>query len=368
MKTWVKKLIHQFDLDWNTQKGGTQNPPDIDISDEKATLLYILDVYNKNLFEIDKQPIRKVREVLDEFTKALVQPQGADTEKLLFRVRQFFSSYRVDEYSYIQSTFEDFKSIIWDFADQLGEDAKVEEEKEKQVKSSLNELREAVESNSIETLRSKSREFIDMYMELQNYRETSRSERLKQVQHNLQLTKKQLVEANQNLMVDHLTQAYNRRSFDEHLKKCIKMHEFSGSPVTMLALDIDFFKKINDAYGHDIGDFVLIECVKILKEVFNTPNDFIARIGGEEFCVVLSDCEENQAVRRTEELLERIRKEVFVHGKFDIRFTLSVGVAQLKAGENKEVWHKRADEALYHSKKTGRNRWTVSGFEAKKAV
>ncbi len=367
MKTWVKKLISQFDLDWNSKEAQSAGKP-IDISDEKATLLYMLDVYNKNLFEIDKQPIRKVREVLDEFTKALVSPETQDTEKLLFRIRQFFSAYRVDEYSYIQSTFEDFKGIIWDFADQLGEDARVEEEKEKEVKNNLQQLREAVESNSIDVLRAKSREFIDMYVELQNYRENTRKERLQQVQQNLKVTEIKLFEANQNLMVDHLTQAFNRRSFDEHMKKCIKLNEFSKSPMTLIVLDIDFFKKINDAYGHDIGDFVLIECVKILKEMFPKKEDFVARVGGEEFCVILSDTGEIEASRRAEELLQRIRKEVFIHGQFDIRFTLSMGIAQLKSGEKPEHWMKRADEALYHSKKTGRNRYTISGQQAKKAV
>ncbi len=359
----MQKLISQFDLDWDEKKNGSA--PKVDISDEKATLLYILDAYNKNLFEIDKQPIRKVREVLDDFVKSLVMPKAQDEEKLLFRIRQFFSTYRIDEYTYIQKTFEDFKGIIWDFADQLGEDARMEELKEKEIKKSLGELREAVEANSIDELRSRSREFIDLYIELQTFRETSRTQRMDQIQNSLQVTQKQLVEANQNLMIDHLTGANNRRSFDGQISKQIKMFEFSKSPVSILSLDIDFFKKINDAYGHDIGDFVLIECVKILKEVFNRKEDFIARVGGEEFCVVLPDMGQYGATRKAEELMQRVRKEVFVHGNFDIRFTLSMGIAQLKEGETSEQWIKRGDEALYYSKKTGRNRCTISGEEKK---
>lgn len=356
MKSWISKLLKQFEVDWGQLP--SQNDGSPHFSDDRATLLFIIDVYNKHLFEIESQPLRKVRESLDEFSKLLIRTRESDSEKILFRLRQFFSSYRLDEYTYLNKTFDEFKTIIWDFADQLGEDLKVEAAKDKEVAVSLNGLREAVESNSINELKAKAREFIDFYVDVQNQRDQQRAKRLNRVKKNLQLAKKKLVEANQSLKVDHLTQAFNRKSFEEQLKNHHNLFELSKSPCSLIVLDIDFFKKINDSYGHDIGDFVLKECVQMLKTSFE--KDFVARIGGEEFAVILPDCRLEDAVKKAAGCLDKFRKEKLLHGNLEIKFTVSMGIAELSPGENPELWLKRADQALYQSKNTGRDKYTIS--------
>lgn len=362
MKQWVKKLLEQFDIPWqDNQVPGSGGPNSVlQISEDKATLLHIIDTYNKHLIEIDTQPVRRVREMLDEFAKGLVHPDPEIAEKNLFRFRQFFASYRIDEYSYIQNTFDDFKNIIWDFADQLGEDLRFEQAKDLEVRKSLNQLREAVESNSIEVLRSKSREFIDSYIEVQSKKDAHRARSIESLHKNFNSVKKQLLEANQTMRLDHLTGAFNRQSFDEQVKKYVQMKKVNNNSVTMILLDIDHFKKINDSYGHDIGDFVIKECVRLLKEVFHRETDFVARIGGEEFAVILPDYQVEHAVRKAEDALARIRKEVFIQGNLEIRFTVSMGIAQLLEKETGEQWVKRSDQALYNSKQTGRNKYTVA--------
>lgn len=365
LKQWVKKLLDQFDIpheSGNQSSAGTPGTTakSLEISEERATLLHIIDVYNKHLIEIDAQPVRRVREILDEFAKGLLSEDKEVAEKNLFRFRQFFSSYRIDEYSYMQNTFDDFKNIIWDFADQLGEDIRVEEFNELEVKNHLDQLREAVESNSITVLKSKSREFIDTYIEIQSKKDERRSRRLDAIQKNLSSVKKQLMAANQSMRQDHLTGAFNRKSFDEMMKKMMSYAQLQGNPVSLIVLDIDFFKKVNDTYGHDMGDFVLKECVRILKEVFHRETDFVARIGGEEFAILLPDFRIEHAVQRAEELMAKVRKEVFIQGEHKLQFTVSMGIAQLLEKENGDQWLKRADTALYTSKNTGRNKYTVA--------
>lgn len=356
MKQWVKKLVDQ--LDWNEAEKSSAAPHE-DMTEDRATLLYILDTYSKHLFETDKQPVRRVRETMDSFVKGLVSPEKS-SEKLLFQLRQFFSSYRIDEYTYIQNTFDDFKRIIWDFAEQLSDDIQYEQAKDAEAAKSLEQLREAVDANSIDALRSKSREFIDFYIKYQTQKDERRTKRMSTMKKSLSSVKKQLLEANHSMRVDHLTEAYNRKSFDEQMKKHMQMSVISQYPVTLLTLDIDFFKKINDSYGHDIGDFVLKECVKLLKEVFHRDDDFVARVGGEEFAVILPAFNTESAIVKAEEAMNKIRKEVFVHGELKISFTVSMGIAQWTQNETQDQWMKRADSALYNSKQTGRNKYTVA--------
>lgn len=359
----MKKLIEQFEVDGGDHKGAQASQP-VEMSEEKATILYFLDLYNKHLIDIDTHPVRKVRETLDRFAKGLMTADKKETDAVLFELRQWFASYRIDEATYIQNTFDDFKRIIWDFADQLSEDVNEERSNERAVTASLEALREAVESNSIEALRSKSREFINFYVEHQSKKDENRQKRISKVRRNLDTVKKQLIEANQSLQLDHLTQAFNRRSFDDRLKTHWRIFGLEKKPCTLIILDIDHFKKVNDTYGHDIGDFLLKECVRLLQGCFGRTEDFVARIGGEEFAVILPETEIVTAVRRAEEALDVIRKEVFVQAGAQIRFTVSMGIAQLQDGESFDQWLKRADTALYQSKNSGRNRLTVAATVA----
>ena len=360
MKKWIHKLINQFDLDWSDHEEECSEHNSFKINDDRATLIYILDCYNKHLIEVDGHPVRKIRYKLDEFAKELMKSDSTCLERVLFRLRQFFSSYRIDEYTYVQKTLDEFRSIIWDFVDQLSEDLNYEQIEDDELQASLDELKEAVEANSIEELKIQSREFIDSYMEFQIRRDKRRNSRFNNVKKSLAVVKKRLVEANHNMLMDHLTTAFNRKSFDEQIQQHFKLAKISKQPMSMLMLDIDHFKKINDSYGHAIGDFVLIEFVKILKELFPRNADFIARIGGEEFAVLLPDYQVMHAIKKAEQTLNQIRREVFVQEDIQIKFTISIGVAQLKDGETIDQWIKRADDALYAAKNSGRDKYCVA--------
>lgn len=364
MKKWVEKLIEQFDFDLSSQPGkGGEPGAQISaegISEERATLLFIIDTFNKHLIDFDGHPVRKTREILDAFAKELLHSEHQPTEKVLFRFRQFFSAYRIDESAYLQKTFEDFRSIIWDFVDQLAEDVCQEQKEDFEVRQHLDQLKEAVETNSIADLKNSSRRFIDSYVETQFKKDKRKTNRMKSIRQNLNTVKKQLTEANNAVRVDHLTQAFNRRTFDEYVEQHWKLYQASQHPVSLLLVDIDHFKKINDNFGHQVGDFVLKELVATLKTMFKRDSDLLCRIGGEEFAILLPDFKIEHAQTKAEEVLAKVRSETYVHEDKKINFTVSIGIAQLCEGESRDGWIKRADLALYNSKNTGRNKLTVA--------
>lgn len=359
LKQWITKFIEQFESN-NAAKDSSGTPP---LNEDKATLLFLLDTYNKTLFEIEKNPTRKTRAEMDEYIHSLLKNTDSKNEKIYFKIRQFFQSYRIEESTYVQKSFDDFKKIIWDFADQLADDENFEKKQESEIHKNLAELRDAVESNSIDILRAKSKEFIQVYVEKNQVRTDRRKKNLSSVRKNLSTIKKQLLEAHKDLETDHLTGAYNRRSFELHLKKLISLSSESKVPPSLIMVDIDHFKKVNDSYGHDIGDLVLKECIHLMQEFFCSTNEFVARLGGEEFVILVNDSSMEQITQKIDAFQNKLRKEVFIMGKFEIKFTVSLGIAQLLPGENGESLLKRADLALYQSKNSGRNRWTLANNE-----
>jgi diguanylate cyclase len=359
----MEKLIGQLDFDWNDKQSTGQADS---LSEERGTLLFILDTINKHLVEFDGHPVRKVRETLDGFSKQLLSSENY--EQTLFQLRQFLLSYRMAETSYFQKTYEDFRSIVWEFVDQLIDDLGQEQKDDHAIQANLNELRDAVESQSLEALKAQSRKFIEIYHEKLNKKDKRRSTRMKSIRKNLNLVKKQLVEANDTLRTDHLTKALNRKSFDEYCEQYSRLAQASQQPLSLMFLDIDHFKRINDTYGHPVGDFVLKELVVCLKSIFTRESDLVARIGGEEFAILLPDFHSENALVKAEEVLHKVRDQAYAHEGHEIRFTISIGVAQIQPAEVVSSWLKRTDQALYQSKNTGRNRVTLAPVSALKVA
>lgn len=358
MKRWMQKLVEQLSLESFDE---TPKKKKLEMSEDRATLLYVLDIYSKHLVEIEGHLVRKTREDFDALARELVaQSSKADPEKLLFRIRQVFSGYRVDEYTYVRKTFEDFKGILWDFVEQLADDVRFEQVSDKDVQKQMKELKEAVESESIDILRHKSREFIDSYVEFTTKKNQRRVKKINSIKKSLDSVKKKLVEADRTMRTDHLTGAFNRKSFDEQVSNLMALNQVTEAPVSLCILDIDHFKKVNDTFGHDIGDFVLKECVRILQEKYSHPSDFVSRIGGEEFAILIQDANLQEAEKRAKVAFDQIRSEVFIHEGHELRFTVSMGIAQLSQNETKDEWIKRADQALYEAKHGGRNRWILA--------
>jgi two-component system, cell cycle response regulator len=159
-------------------------------------------------------------------------------------------------------------------------------------------------------------------------------------------------------ITDALTGLHNRRYMENHLATLVEQAASRAKPLTVLVLDIDYFKAINDSHGHDAGDDVLREfAVRIKKSIRGI--DLACRYGGEEFVIVMPETDMAVATMVAERLRRRIATEPFPiqHGARAVTVTISIGIAALASSTDKAAQIlKRADQALYRAKRDGRNR------------
>lgn len=151
---------------------------------------------------------------------------------------------------------------------------------------------------------------------------------------------------------DKLTGAYNRTKFDEIMDREIERFRRYNEPLSMIMFDIDNFKEINDTYGHSIGDYVLQTIADITKETIRKI-DYLVRWGGEEFMIISSETNLEEA----HALAERLRRTIECYRFNNVgKVTVSFGVTEFKEEDTKDTFIKRADDVMYKAKIKGKNR------------
>ncbi|MEO5687443.1 MAG: tetratricopeptide repeat-containing diguanylate cyclase [Burkholderiaceae bacterium] len=196
---------------------------------------------------------------------------------------------------------------------------------------------------------------LETYLQLERHRSVSQL----RAQSELLVTRAEVEQVRMEARRDPLTRLGNRREVDDRWPVLLANCQASGMPLAVAMLDLDLFKQINDRFGHAIGDDVLVAIARLLRE--NTrAADIVARVGGEEFLLVLPDSDSNRAL----EICERLRQRVAAHAWGELAdglaVTLSIGLTGTPPYDA-DLLAARADAALYNAKAEGRNRVVMSG-------
>lgn len=168
-------------------------------------------------------------------------------------------------------------------------------------------------------------------------------------------------ELNNMIIKDHLTSLYNRRYMDDRLPIDIKNAVAQKTPLSVIFIDVDDFKRINDTYGHDVGDLVLKSTADTISSCIRNENDWVARYGGDEFFICLSNSDFSSASLISERILDTIANVTVPVNGSSIHITISLGIHTML---NKELTAadiiKIADQNMYESKHNGKRRVTAS--------
>lgn len=184
----------------------------------------------------------------------------------------------------------------------------------------------------------------------------------------LEITTKKLKLANKKLenvsYTDSLTGLYNRRYFNLVYDRELKRAKRNKSHITFMMLDIDYFKQYNDTYGHIEGDFALKSVAKVLRDTLKRPGDFLFRLGGEEFGILLTETPEENSKTIAQNICDAVKGREIKHegSKVGEFISVSIGVACCVADDalDDEILISRADEMLYKAKESGRDRYEIT--------
>lgn len=259
------------------------------------------------------------------------------------------------ERDFAVTRFDDFRQMIWVVIQGLREAFRDEQSAEDEVATHLTRLNRVVSSDSIDEMRAEVVAAVVLINKALEERKHRQRVQLEELGSQLNRMRHELLKAQKELALDPMTRLYNRASFDELLAKTIELSVFSGQASCLLMVDIDFFKEINDTYGHVTGDTALLHVAQRLQKTFPRKTDFVARYGGDEFAVVLQDTDARDGEMLAMRLLTDLKGDVLkAENGRELKISLSVGVSPLSSHDDALDWVSRSDQALYQAKRAGR--------------
>lgn len=182
--------------------------------------------------------------------------------------------------------------------------------------------------------------------------------RIESLSGQVKILRQELEAAKEESRRDGLTGTYNRKAFDDHLQSLVERNLIHRQDFALLVLDIDDFKKVNDTYGHPVGDRVILAMANTCNHMIRS-DDFLARYGGEEFVILLPGASRRNAARKAKQICNTINSTRYTLDQDarggSLSLTVSIGVTAFKRGDSAATVLERADRALYKAKSAGKN-------------
>ncbi|HET6335597.1 MAG TPA: GGDEF domain-containing protein [Polyangiales bacterium] len=328
------------------------------------TLADMLRACGDHAFDTPAHKAEEIKKRADAWMRHLLMggphpDTGKTSDRDFIGVRRFVRDLRTSELAYVRSALTDFRTMISAVFGNIERVLLRDGEGDVQMKQSIARLRERSQKATLEELRREVQMVTTELSSLIGSREKRRNEEVAALGAELRQLHGRLQESRKNAETDALTGVHNRRAFDSFSDRVIEFDGMTGAPVSLLMIDVDNFKQLNDSLGHLIGDEALSTIGKALARAFLRKCDFVSRYGGEEFAVIVRDADAIEARRMAERARTAIGT-IRIESNPGLSLSVSIGVATLHMPETKLEWLKRADDALLDAKRAGKNCCVIS--------
>ena len=323
----------------------------------RKSLLGLLRLLVENIDELvidDRWLHGQIEVVRDIIEKPLSQRTIDDAERrlkeVLFKQSQLKAS--------LHETREAIKQMLAGFVDHLADFADATSDYHDKIEDFADKISSANDISELENVLGEvMRETRNIQVNAQRSRDElfATQQKVKESEARIRELESELEKTSDLVRHDQLTGVLNRHGLEDMFKKEAARALRHESALCVALLDIDNFKKLNDSLGHDAGDHALVHLANVCRETLR-PQDTIARYGGEEFIILLPETKIDEATLALTRLQRELTKKFFLHQNDKVLITFSAGVTQMRPDDTQNVVIKRADEAMYAAKQTGKNR------------
>ena len=270
-------------------------------------------------------------------------------------VRRFYVERRQSEKDFVTHRMKDYRGVVEDLVLGLREICAQGNSTEETITMSLKSVEDVVAGGELPDIKRALADTISTVGEAFVRQRREYEQQIEGLQDRMSGLRQDLVAAHEEMKLDPLTDIYNRRAFDTSIERCLNVHFMLKQPISMVMIDVDNFKSINDSYGHAKGDEVLRTIAECLSRAFIRKNDLITRFGGDEFAVILPDTSLKKSKVSINRFLQSVRVAEIADFPDEVRISCSAGCTEIVDGDTFETLIGRADEALYEAKQAGRN-------------
>jgi diguanylate cyclase (GGDEF)-like protein len=330
------------------------------------TAVAILRAFGRHAFEIAGTDMATFRRLCDAWGQHLAigaeHPEAGTGDTAIGRrerdfagARRFFVKRRQDEATFLAKSLGDLREVIADLTERFANSLDNDQETSRQVGDQVVRLRSAADQTSMEIVRQEVVSVADLLTNLIDQHSQRVRVQLAELDNKILQLSEELQELKYESSLDPLTRVFNRGAFDRTFRRLHRINVVSVQASSILLIDLDNLKQINDAYGHQAGDEALRLFSDCLVRNFPRRSDFIARYGGDEFVAILPQTPAPQSERLVRRFLDAVHRLTVSREGQSFSITVSIGLAELIPGEDADSWLERADRALLEAKANGRD-------------
>lgn len=271
------------------------------------------------------------------------------------QVRRFYVDRRRQEKSFVTDRLQDYQHLVEGLVIGLRQICEDGNTTEQLVIKNLNSIEHAVDGGQLSDIKRALADTISNVSDAFIQQKSKYEQQIQGLHERMTTLREDLVAVREEMKLDALTSIFNRGAFDASITRCLNLQFMLNQPISMIMIDVDNFKSINDSFGHTIGDDVLKSVAACLSRAFIRKNDLVARYGGDEFAVILPDTSIDKSRTSINRFLDNVRKIRIAGLPDDIAISCSVGCTQIIDDDTVDSLIARADAALYDAKAAGRN-------------
>ena len=350
---------------------GTSSAAAFDIAPLLDAFGQVLSAYAKGSFDLPDVSSSEAGEELERWRRHTVlgvplEPSiGAASLSAAERdyrgAARALTDHRLREKQYVESALADLRDALWACVERVHTVAQSDLQAEEDTSVQISRVQTAIHGIETSAVKDEVLQAISAITDISRSRRETQQVAFGMLAERIDQLGSQLEEAKRESETDTLTGLGNRKCFERAAQRALQVHTLNRMPVSLVLIDLDFLKRINDSYGHAAGDATLQAIAGSLSKVFLRESDVICRIGGDEFVVILAGTNEKVAQRLAERVVQQVASTRAPFATDAPALSASVGYALYHGAEGVEAWLGRADAALYRAKAEGKGKAVGAG-------